>query len=124
MTRFEKELSGKLGDFWKREAERQIADMQEKVDNGEIFLDGNCAAYWQSSGHYLPSECVEILGHCDFFFDAEATLEAEKEETDRFLEAYRSIHHELSFEDQIEMRYAFGEGTKVVDVISGEIYIV
>ena len=122
-TRFEKELSGMLGEFRKREAERKIADMQEKADNGEILLDGNCATYWEKSGHYLPAECVEILGHCAFFFDAEATLKAEEEETARFLENYRNTRHELDFEARMEMRNAFGEGTKVVDIFSGETYI-
>ena len=83
MTRFEMELSGKLGDFWKRNAEQKIANMQKQADNGEILLDGNCAAYWERSGHYLPSDCVEILSRCVFFFDAEATLKAEQEETDQ-----------------------------------------
>lgn len=123
MTRFEMELSGKLGDFWKRHAEQKIADMQKQADNGEILLDGNCAAYWERSGHYLPSECVEILSHCVFFFDAEATLKAEQEENEKWLAEYRSTRHELSWEAQMEMRNAFGEGTTVIDIISGETYI-
>ncbi|MBQ6503095.1 MAG: hypothetical protein IJI57_04180 [Flexilinea sp.] len=123
MTRFEKELSGVLGEYWKRNAEREIADMQERADNGEILLDGNCAAYWASNGHYLPLECVQMLSHCAFFFDADATIRAEKEQSDRFLEEYRNTRHELSAEERAEMRAAFGEGTEIVDVISGERYI-
>ena len=123
MTRFEMELSGKLGDYWKRNAEKRIADMQKMADNGEILLDGNCAAYWEQSGHYLPSDCVEVLSHCVFFFDTEATLKAKQKEDAKFFEEYRNTRHELSWETQMEMRNAFGEGTKVVDIFSGETYI-
>lgn len=123
MTRFEMELNGKLGGFWKRNAEERIADMQKHADNGDILLDGNCAAYWKTNGHYLPSDCVEVLSHCVFFFDAEATLKAEREENEKWLAEYRSTRHELSWEAQMEMRSAFGEGTKVVDIFSGETYI-
>ena len=72
MTKFEMNLNGLNGEFWKRNAEREIVKMQEMADNGEILLDGNCAAYWEKSGHYLPEECAEVLSHCIFFFDEEA----------------------------------------------------
>ena len=66
MTRFELEISGKLGDYWKRNAEEEIARMQDCVDNGEVLIDGNCAAYWKSNGNYLPEECVEKLHQGNF----------------------------------------------------------
>ena len=123
MTRFEMELSGKLGDFWKRNAEKEIARMQERADNGEILIDGNGAAYWATNGNYLPSDCVEKLQRTSFFFDAEATNDAERRQTAEFFEAYCAQKHELSAEDRWEMRDAFGKGATVVDVISGEVYI-
>jgi len=122
MTRFERELSGELGAFWKSQAEAEIAKMQERADNGEILLDGNCAAYWEKSGHYLPEECVEILSHCLFFFDAEATNKAREAQDDEFLARYFATRHAPSLEEMAEMRAAFGEGTTVVDVITGQTY--
>lgn len=123
MTRFEKELSGQLGDFWKREAEREIEKMQNYINNGEILLDENAAVYWKSNGAYLPSNCVEVLRHTGFFFDEEATTKARKEQTAKFIEDYCKNHKPLSNEDRMEMRNAFGKGTRVVNVITGEVYI-
>ena len=39
------------------------------------------------------------------------------------MNAYMNQAHELSFEAQMEMRNAFGEGTRVVNVLTGETYI-
>ena len=40
MTRFEQELSGALGAYWKNRAEQEIAVMQARVDNDEILRNG------------------------------------------------------------------------------------
>ena len=123
MTRFEMELSGKLGDFWKRNAEQEIAWIQEKVDNGEILLDENCAAYWKSNGQYIPSDCVEKLKHTGFLFDAEATNEAEHRQIAEFMNRNRNKKSKLSDEERFELRAAFGKGAKIVNVITGETFI-
>ena len=122
MTRFELEIIGKLGNYWKRNAEKEIAWVQERVVNGEVLIDDNCAAYWKSNGQYLPSDCVEKLTYTGFFFDAEATNKAREKQTAEFLNQYRARKHTPSAEELCEMRAAFGAGAKVVDVISGEIY--
>ena len=120
MTRFEMELSGKLGEYWVRNAQNEIAKMQEKADNGEILLDHNFAAYWEVNGNYLPSDCVEILSHTKFFFDAEATNKAREKQDAEFFSNYWKNRTGLSEETLFEMRAAFGEGTLVVDVITGQ----
>lgn len=124
MTRFQMELSGQLGDYWKRNAEEEIAQMQDRVDNGEVLIDGNCAAYWKSNGNYLPEDCVEKLLHTSFFFDVDATNAAREKQDAEFLEEYCGRKHDPSPEELSEMRAAFGAGTTVVDIISGETYVV
>ena len=59
MTRFEQELSGALGVFWKKHAEEEIAKMQRRVDNDEIRTNANGGAFWNSNGNYLPADCAE-----------------------------------------------------------------
>lgn len=120
MTRFEKELSGKLGEYWKRNAEREIAWMQERVDNGEVLLDGNCAAYWKSNGQYIPSDCVEKLQHTGFFFDADATNKAREQQDEEFFAAYRKNYRQPDAEMLAEIRAAFGNET-VVDIVTGQV---
>ena len=120
MTRFERELSGELGAFWKKNAEQEIAKMQERVDNDEIRTNTQGGAFWNSNGNYLPADCAEILSHTDFPFSLEETARAREAQTAAFLESYRKNYKGPSAEERAEMKAAFGEGATVVDIISGE----
>ena len=119
-TRFQQEYDGDLGDFWYKNARKEIQRMQEKADAGDILLDENGGAYWKSSGNYLPDDCVEKLFYTDFEFDPDATAIAREEQTHRVLEEYRKNYKGPSAEEIEEMRAAFGTGTTVVDAITGK----
>ena len=120
MTRFERELSGELGAFWKKQAEEEIRKMQERADNDEIRTNIGGGAFWNSNGHYLPADCAEILSHTDFPFSLEETARAREAQTAAFLENYRRNYKGPSEEEKAEMRAAFGTGATVVNVITGE----
>lgn len=120
MTRFERELSGSLGAFWKKNAEQEIAKMQERADNDEIRTNAEGAAFWNSNGNYIPSDCAEILSYTDFPFSIEATAKAREAQTAMQLEAYRRNYKGPSEEERMEMEAAFGKGTTVVDIITGK----
>ena len=120
MTRFEQELSGALGAFWKKHAEEEIAKMQERVDNDEIRTNIGGGAFWLSNGNYLPADCAEILSHTDFPFSLEETNRAREAQTAAFLENYRKNYQGPSEEEHSEMAAGFGKGTTVVNVITGE----
>ncbi len=119
MTRFEQELSGALGAFWKKNAEQEIERMQRMADNDEIRTNMNGAAFWNSNGNYLPADAAEKLSHTDFEFSLEETEKAREAQTAQQLEAYRQ-NHRTSAEEIEEMRAAFGTGTTVCDIITGE----
>ena len=116
MTRFEQELSGALGNFWKQHAEREIAELAARAED-EIRTTIGGAAFWASNGRFLPSDVCEKLAHTDFPFDPEETARARKEQANLILQNYR---HETTAEEKAELRAAFGAGTTVVDCISGE----
>ena len=120
MTRFERELSGSLGAFWKKNAEQEIAKMQARADNDEIRTNASGAAFWNSNGNYLPADCAEILSHTDFPFSLEETAKAREAQTAMQLEAYRKSYTGPSDEEKAEMRVAFGTGSTVFNVITGE----
>ena len=120
MTRFEQELSGALGAFWKKEAEKEIAKMQERIANHEISTNMDGAAFWSKSGKYLPSDVAEKLSYTDFPFSLEETAKAREAQNDRFLENYRKNYQGPSEEELIEMRTAFGTGETIVDIITGQ----
>ena len=120
MTRFERELSGELGKFWAENAKKEIAKMQERADNDEIRTNMNGAAFWNSNGNYLPADAAEVLSYTDFPFSLEETAKARDAQTAAFLENYQKNYTGPSEEEKAEMRAAFGSGSTVVDIISGE----
>ena len=120
MTRFERELSGSLGAFWKKNAEQEIERMQRMADSDEIRTNMNGAAFWNSNGNYLPADAAEKLSHTDFPFSLEETAKAREAQTAAKLEAYARNAKPASAEDLAEMRATFGTGTTVRDILTGE----
>ena len=123
MTRFEMDLAGKFGEYWKKDALAQIAKMSEKVEKGEISTDANGAAYWTSVGRYLPEDCAIILTYTGYEFSLEATNKARKEETAKDIAAYVKSRENrpCGAEERYEMQAAFGAGAKIMNVLTGEI---
>ena len=122
MTRFERELSGALGAYWKSSAEKEIRKMEERQMNGEIFFGTDGVVRWTSNNRVMPKDCREILSHTAYrdLFSEEASRAAEDAETAAFLENYRKNYTGPSEEEKAEMRAAFGTGSTVVDVITGK----
>ena len=122
MTRFERELSGELGAYWKSSAEKEIRKMEERQMNGEIFFGADGVVRWTSNNRVMPKDCREILSHTAYrdLFSEEASRAAEDAETAAFLESYRKNYTGPSEEEKAEMRAAFGTGSTVVDVITGK----
>ena len=118
MTRFAREWNGELGAFWQKNAQKEAARLLAQRDNIEVEEDG--AAKWISSGNYLPSDVVEKLTFAGAdFFSIEATAAKREAQTAAFFENYRR-NHRTTEEERIEMAAAFGKGTTVVDIITGE----
>ena len=122
MTRFERELNGSLGSFWAENAKKEIRKMEERQINGEIFFGADGVVRWTSNNRVMPRDCREILSHTVYrdLFNEDASRAAEEAETTAFLEAYRKSCKGPGEEEKAEMRAAFGTGTTVVDVITGE----
>ena len=121
MTRFERELSGEFGTLAKKRAEREIEIFQEMADEGEIFIDEDGAAKWKSNNRCLPSDCMEKLSYTTVSFSPEVTNQKRDEETAAALERYRKNRTKRAVEEWEEMRSIFGEGTAVIDIITGEV---
>ena len=122
MTRFERELKGDCGAYWKAAAEKEIRKMEERQMNGEIFFGADGVVRWTSNNRVMPKDCREILSHTAYrdLFSEEASRAAENAETAAFLESYRKNYTGPSEEEKAEMRAAFGTGSTVVDVITGK----
>ena len=118
MTRFAREWNGELGAFWQKNAHEEAARLLAQRDNIEVEEDG--AAKWKSNGSYLPADVVEKLTFAGAdFFSAEATAAKREVQTAEYLGNYRR-NHRTTAEERGEMEAAFGKGTTVVNIITGE----
>ena len=119
MTRFEKELSGALGAYWKKEAEKELERVSQDIRDGKITIDENGVAR-NCKGRALQSDMLEKVLMVSNLVNAEATREACQDETMKAIEAYRANYTGPSKEELFEMRAAYGRGTTVVDVLTGK----
>ena len=118
MTRFEKELSGALGEYWKKEAQKELDNIRKDLDEGRITIDEigvarNCV------GRALHNDMLEKVMMVSYRVNGEATRKECEKEALAAIEAYRANYKEPDAEELFEMRAAYGKGTTVVDVITG-----
>lgn len=122
MTRFKMELSGKLGEFWKKQAEQELQKVKSDLDSCRITVDGDGVAR-NCIGRALMDDMLEkvemVAPDCVNVSATRATCAAELDEV---LKRYAS--REIGAEEMHEMRSAFGAGTTVVDVLTGRKYVV
>ena len=120
MTRFKMELSGMLGEFWKKQAEQELQKVKSDLDSCRITIDGDGVAR-NRIGRALADDMLEkvelVAPDCVNVSATRATYAAER---DRVLRRYAS--REMGAEVMHEMRSAFGAGTTVVDVLTGRKY--
>ena len=121
MTRFEKELSGALGAYWKQSAEKELEKVREELEQGLITIDENGVAR-NRIGRVLMSDMLEKLTYVTDAVDAEATRAAREEEQRKFIEDYRANAKPATEEQLNEMRAAFGTGKTLVNILTGEKY--
>ena len=119
MTRFEKELSGALGAYWKKEAKKELERVNKDLDEGKITIDENGIAR-NCIGRTLHDDMLEKVAMISDKVNIEATRVARDEETANVIEAYRASYTGPSEEEMFEMRAAFGTGTTVVDIFTGK----
>lgn len=119
MTRFEREISGSLGAFWKKNAEEEVRKAVAQADTqATVKADG--AIRWNSNGRYLMDDFCEKLEYAGYAFDREATARKRDVQNAESLAQYCRNDRGLSGEELAEARAAFGEVTMVVDVLTGK----
>ena len=119
MTRFERELSGALGAFWKKEAEKELARIEKDLESGKITIDEKGIAR-NSIGRVLMSDMAEKVSYITDRIDLEATKEARSEAVSQELTALKNNARPATEEEKNEMRAAFGKGQTVVNILTGE----
>ena len=121
MTRFQKEISGEFGEWWKKNAEREVSEALNRVKTDAI-VEEDGAIRWISSGNYIPDDYCEKLEYGGYNFSREATKIKNDKQQSKFAEEYseRMKNYKPSEEELYEIRCAFGEGAEIVDIITGQ----
>lgn len=118
MTRFEREISGNLGEFWKKNAEEEVRKAVIKADT-DATVEEDGAARWKSNGSYLMDDFCEKLEYAGYPFSRKATAEKRERQNVERLAECRNGNSALSGEMLTAARSAFGKGTTVADVLTG-----
>lgn len=121
MTRLDRELRGEYGEFWKKKAIQYLHKIEEEVFTGEITIDKEGVAR-NCIGRVVMDDVANALDYIiqDGSFRWDKTIEARNQEDEEFLKEYASREHRYSDEEIAEMKAAFGEGTKVVNLFTGK----
>ena len=121
MTRFEADLNGVFGEYWKRDAENKMKDVKEEIEVGRISIDENGIAR-NCIGRVIMSDLLEVVAKVSDKVDVAATMAARKEEVEKSIKEYKEQRKGCSYseEELAELRAIHGPGAKIVDCITGE----
>ena len=120
MTRFQQEIIGELGQYWKDQAEKEVKRAVRKADELAI-VDSNGAIRWKNNGSYLMDDFCEMLEYAGYQFSRKATAKARNLQVKKVLREYELQYTGPNTEELAEMRAAFGTGETIVDVITGDV---
>ena len=120
MTRFQQEISGALGQWWKEQAEKELEDAVRKAD-ADAIVEPEGAIKWVKSGNYLMDDFCEMLEYAGYPFSREATAKSRDIQNSKFIEEYKKNYTGPSEEELFEMRAAFGDNGTVIGVITGNV---
>lgn len=122
MSRFKQEISGSLGEYWKKQAEKEVVKKVEQANiDAEVDEDG--AIKWKSNGRYLMDDYCEILEYANYPFSRTATRTKREKANEEFFKNYRKNYSGFSEEEKRELDANHKSGTKIVNVLTGSIYI-
>ena len=94
MTRFQMEISGKFGDWWKKNAEREVSEALNRVKTDAI-VEEDGAIRWISSGNYIPDDYCEKLEYGGYNFSREATRIKSDKQQSEFAKEYRESRSKM-----------------------------
>jgi hypothetical protein len=118
---FQNALAGDLGAWQQKACIEELEEVKRDLIAGRITIDRGGVAR-NKVGRALMTDMLEKLAYVADRVDVEATNNARYDENARDIAAYRKSRraHGYSAEELFEMRAAFGEGTTVVDILTGE----
>ena len=99
-------------DKYRQEYLKKMLATSSKIKRGVIR--------WTTNNRITPNDVAEYAFELGYKVNLETHRKALKRETKRLLDEYRSQPHPIDPEEMYEMRAAFGPGTTVVNILTGE----
>jgi hypothetical protein len=101
---------------WEKERLEKLA---EQLKTEATYKNG--VGMWNRSGNHLPIDVAEFAHYLGLPIDLNKHQKAYDEATSKFFAEYRKAqaNRKPTAEELYEMKAAFGEGTTVVNVITG-----
>ena len=103
----------------KKEAQKELERVKADLQAGKITIDENGVAR-NCIGRVLMSDMLEKLAMVTDKVSVEATTAARDKEVSESLAEYRKSARPATGEERMEMQAAFGKGTTVVNILTGE----
>jgi hypothetical protein len=98
----------------------EVENLVEKFESDATVTDG--VVRWNSNDSVPPLDILKLWQHVGKPFDFAKSDATRAAETAAFLAEYRRLNtgRKRSAEEMFELRAGFGEGAKVVDVVTGD----
>lgn len=122
MSRFQREISGQLGDFWKKNAEDEVIKAI-KLANEDSIVETDGAIKWKKSGNYIPDDFCEKLEYAGYDFDRQSTSNKRDAQVANFIKNYKEQKFNFSDEEKAELDANHESGTTIVNVLTGNKYV-
>ena len=116
---FIRELAGLRGESAQKRANSELEIIEKELENREITIDEKGVAR-NKIGRVLSPDMAIKVSCIKKKINISQTNEMYNIETTKSIEEYKKNKKPYSEEELMEMRNAFGEGTTVVNVITGE----
>lgn len=117
-----KDYNGESGPFWQKNATEQLKGFIDDLKNGDMIIKNNVVRW--SNDNIVPYDIIELLLGTDIINREQ--FNTTKEAMNDYMTNMIANHanRKLTSEEVSEMKANFDEGTVMVNVLTGEKYII
>lgn len=117
-----RDYNGESGPFWQKDAAEQLKGFIEDLKNKDMIIKNNVVRW--SNGNIVPYDIIELLLGTGIINQEQ--FNTTKEAMNDYMTNMIANHanRKLTSEEVSEMKANFDEGTVMINVLTGEKYII
>lgn len=120
MKRLAREFLGEFGEYWQRDAKKKLEGYKQDYDTGKMFLDERGSMRWKESNNLVPEDILELM-YCGLLINDKIIYNTNRDRENDLLKLRKTIKKKGRPEG---LEAAFDKGTKVINILTGEEFIV